>query len=290
MKKFLRNKKMLLSLVAVILSLTLITTTIALRNNQKSPNFVQKFGNDTIAIIGKIVNWPVSFVSNGVNEIGDLLKTYQQNDYLKSKVDDLAQTKARNSVLEDENKELKDSLKLKDTLSDYDLVVGSVISRSPATWSDILIIDQGSSSGIKKNMAVMAGKGLIGRVVEVNHTTSKIELITTTDKSASRFSVEGKLDENEVFHGIINGYDQKNGNLLLSQVEENRKIKKGTEIYTSGLGGQSPRGLLVGKVAKTSKDSFGLSDVVQIKPAANLGNFTVVTVIVRDTRGEDDAN
>ncbi|HBQ43907.1 MAG TPA: rod shape-determining protein MreC, partial [Lactobacillus acetotolerans] len=58
-----------------------------------------------------------------------------------------------------------------------------VISRSPDSWSDLLVINKGSTAGIRKNMAVMCGGGVIGRVVEVNAASSKVELITTTDKS-----------------------------------------------------------------------------------------------------------
>ena len=52
------------------------------------------------------------------------------------------------------------------------------------------MINKGSSAGIQKNMAVMCGGGVIGRIVEVNAASSKVELITTTDKSANRFSVQ----------------------------------------------------------------------------------------------------
>lgn len=286
MKKFLRNKKLLVTLVVLVLSLTLITVSVTWKNTSDSPNFVQKISNDTVAIVSKVVNWPISAIKGGAATVADLMDTYEENNHLKKKIDDLAQTKVRNTNLEDENQQLKETLKMKETLTDYDMVVGSVISRSPNSWSDIVIIDQGSNSGIKKNMAVMAGNGLIGRIVEVNHTTSKVELITTTNKSASRFAVEGKVNDKDYIHGIINSYEDKTGNLLLSQVEDEKGVKNGTKIYTSGLGGQSPKGLLVGTVKKISKDSFGLFNVVQIKPATNLNNFSVVSVIIRKVAGE----
>lgn len=286
MKKFLRNKKLMATLVTFVLGLTLIAVTLTFSQKSQKPSFVKQFSNDTVGIVSKVVNWPFSIVHHGVERVGDLIDTYQENDHLKQQVDDLAQTKVRNRTLEDENKQLKHNLKLKKTLTDYELVVASVISRSPDNWSDIITIDQGSNSGLKKNMAVMAGEGVIGRVTEVNHTSSKVELITTTDKSASRFAVEGKLSQDNYFHGIVNGFDEKTGNLLLSQVEKGKKIKPGTKIYTSGLGGKSPKGLLIGTVGKTAKDNFGLSDVIQIKPATNLNNFSIVSVIIREV-GEE---
>lgn len=75
-------------------------------------------------------------------------------------------------------------------MSGYTLVNASVISRSPDTWSDLLTINKGSSAGIRKNMAVMCGGGVIGRIIEANAASSKVELITTTDESANRFAVQ----------------------------------------------------------------------------------------------------
>lgn len=47
------------------------------------------------------------------------------------------------------------------------------------------------------------------------------------------------------------------------------------------MGGLSPKGLLVGTVKKTTRDTFGLSDVVEIQPAGNLNDPSVVSVIKR---------
>lgn len=193
----------------------------------------------------------------------------------------MAQTKARNSSLEAENKQLKSALNLKNTLTTYTIVNASVISRSPDTWSDILIIDKGSSSGIKKNQAVMSGGGVIGRILEVNSATSKVELITTTDKSANRFSVEADAANGKKVHGIITVNSDDTNSLYFTQVVDSKKLKKGAKVYTSGLGGRSPKGLLVGTVAKTTRDSFGLSDLIEIKPAGSIGDASVVSVVER---------
>lgn len=279
MKKFFKNKKILTIFVVIIAILSVLSITVRMRNRRNTPLFIQKMGNDTVTVVTQIFNWPINLVTGGATNVQDLLNAQEENDHLKKQIDDLGQTKARNNSLENENSQLKSALKLKQTLTDYDIINGSVISRAPDTWSDILVIDQGSRAGVQKNMAVMCGGGLIGRIIEVSATSSKVELITSTDKSANRFSVEAKSNSNKMVHGIIsvNGSDQ----LTFTQVVDGRKLKKGTRVYTSGMGGRSPKGLLVGTVQKTTRDTYGLSDVIQIKPAGNLNDPSVVSVIRR---------
>ena len=278
MKKFLQNKKLLSAFIIVVVILVVLGGSVSLRNKRNTPLFVQSFGNDVVAVGSRIIDVPLALISSGLNNVNSILNAEQENNYLKSKVTDLGQTQAKNQVLSEENRQLKSALKLKDTLTSYSLVNASVISRSSDTWSDLLVINKGSSSGIQKNQAVMCGGGVIGRVIEVSAASAKVELITTTDKSANRFAVQATNDEGKVVHGIIT---VNNGNLAFTQVVDSRKLKKGTKVYTSGMGGNSPKGLLIGTVAETTRDSYGLSNLINIKPAGEINDPSVLTVVVR---------
>lgn len=279
MKKFLQNKKLLSACIAVILAFTVIGGSVSLRNRRDTPLIIQSFGNDVIAVGSRIIDFPLSFVSGSLNNVHDLLNTQDENNYLKSKVTDLEQTKARNSSLEAENKQLKSALKVKNTLTDYNIIQASVISRSPDSWTDLLVINKGSTSGLRKNMAVMSGGGIIGRLIEVNAATAKVELITTSDKSANRFAVEAQAVNGKKVHGIITVIGNKT--LAFTQAVDSKKLKRGAKIYTSGLGGNSPKGLLVGTISTTTHDTFGLSDLIKINPAGELNDPSVVSVIKR---------
>lgn len=279
MKKFLQNKKLLLACIAVILAFTVIGGSVSLRNRRDTPLIIQSFGNDVVAVGSRIIDFPLSFVSGSLNNVHDLLNTQDENNYLKSKVTDLEQTKARNSSLEAENKQLKSALKVKNTLTDYNIIQASVISRSPDSWTDLLVINKGSTSGLRKNMAVMSGGGIIGRLIEVNAATAKVELITTSDKSANRFAVEAQAVNGKKVHGIITVIGNKT--LAFTQAVDSKKLKRGAKIYTSGLGGNSPKGLLVGTISTTTHDTFGLSDLIKINPAGELNDPSVVSVIKR---------
>ena len=279
MKKFLQNKKLLSVCIVVIALFTVIGGSVSLRNKRNTPLVIQSLGNDIVAVGARVVDFPIGIISGGFNNVNDLLNTQNENNYLKSRVSELEQTKARNSSLEAENKQLKSALKLKKTLTDFDQVNASVISRSPDSWTDILVINKGTTSGLRKNMAVMSGGGVIGRIIEANAASAKVELITTTDKSANRFAVEAEATNGKKVHGIITVIGDKT--LAFTQAVDSKKLKQGTRIYTSGMGGNSPKGLLIGKVAATTHDSFGLSDLIKVDPAGELNDPTTVTVIKR---------
>lgn len=279
MKKFLQNKKLLSACIIVVLIFAILGGSVSMRNKRNTPMIIQSFGNDVVAVGARIIDFPLSFVSGSLNNVHDLMNTQNENNYLKSKVTDLEQTKTRNATLEAENKQLKSALKLKESLTDYEKIQASVISRSPDSWSDLLIINKGTTAGLRKNMAVMSGGGVIGRVVEVNAASAKVELITTSDKSANRFAVEAQAVNGKKVHGIITVIG--NNTLAFTQAVDGKKLKRGTKIYTSGMGGNSPKGLLVGAIATTTHDTFGLSDLVKITPAGELNDPSVVTIIKR---------
>lgn len=279
MKKFLQNKKLLSVCVAVIVIFSVIGASVSLRKKRSTPLIVQSLGNDIVAVGARIVDFPIGLVSGSFNTVHDLLNTQDENNYLKSRVTDLEQTKALNQSLEAENRQLKDALKMKKTLTDFDMVTASVISRSPDNWTDLLTINKGSTVGLRKNMAVMSGGGVIGRIVEVNAASAKVELITATDKTANRFAVEAEATNGDKVHGIITVIGDKT--LAFTQAIDSKKLKRGTKVYTSGMGGNSPKGLLIGKIVTTTHDSFGLSDLIKINPAGELNDPSVVTVIKR---------
>lgn len=279
MKKFLQNKKLLSACIIVVLIFAILGGSVSMRNKRNTPMIIQSFGNDVVAVGARIIDFPLSFVSGSLNNVHDLMNTQNENNYLKSKVTDLEQTKTRNATLEAENKQLKSALKLKESLTDYEKIQASVISRSPDSWSDLLIINKGTTAGLRKNMAVMSGGGVIGRVVEANAASAKVELITTSDKSANRFAVEAQAVNGKKVHGIITVIG--NNTLAFTQAVDGKKLKRGTKIYTSGMGGNSPKGLLVGTIATTTHDTFGLSDLVKITPAGELNAPSVVTIIKR---------
>ncbi|WP_261805720.1 rod shape-determining protein MreC [Lapidilactobacillus luobeiensis] len=285
MNKFFSNKKLIIVMVTLIAVFGLLSVSIGLRDNRKAPVFVQRFGNDALGIVGRVITAPVNGVRNVSANIQDLFNTYDENKALKAQIQDLAETKVENQTLKNENRALKKQLKLNATLTDYTQISAAVMSRSPVNWQNYLLINRGSAAGLKKNMPVMSGSGLIGRIVEVNQTNAKVELISSDNSSSNRFAAEVSIDGGTPVSGLITGYDTETATLKMGRLVTADKVKKGQKVVTSGLGGLTPAGLLIGTVVKVKDDDYGLASTIYVKPAANLNNFTVVTVI---DRGIDD--
>lgn len=285
MPKFFSNKKLIILLITIVTMIGLIAISINVKDRRNTPPVIQQIGNDAAGFASQVVEAPINSMRTGFTAMINLVNTYQDNERLKKQLDQLDQTKETNATLRRENKDLKKQLKLNSTLTDYKSITAAVITRSPASWQNQVVINKGQINGVVKNMPVMAGSGLLGRVVEVNKTNSKIELISTSNKNTNSFAIEVKTKSGSYVNGIISGYNADKKELVISQLSSTDDIKANDVVSTSGLGGLTPRGLYVGKVANIRKDNYGLTNSVYVKPAANINDFTVVTVVDRSIEG-----
>ncbi|KGL66910.1 rod shape-determining protein MreC [Limosilactobacillus mucosae] len=278
MQKFFSNRRLVITVVILVVCFGLMGGSIAMRNRRSTPPLIQQFGNDIAGFADGIVAYPVNAVQGVADSVSRLMNAYTENRELKQKVSELAQVKVRDQTLAKENKQLKAELKLKNSLTDYSTVSAAVMSRTPSSWQQQLVINKGQTSGIKKNMPVLSGGGLIGRVAEVNKTNSKVELLSDTSESSNRFSIVINGTDGKSVNGIITGYNARTNELIMGQVTSTAKIKKGAKVVTNGMGGITPKGLYVGKVSRIGKDDYGLAKKVYIKPATNFNEINIVTV------------
>ena len=278
MQKFFSNRRLVITVVILVVCFGLMGGSIAMRNRRSTPPLIQQFGNDIAGFADGIVAYPVNAVQGVADSVSGLMNAYTENRELKQKVSELAQVKVRDQTLAKENKQLKAELKLKNSLTDYSTVSAAVMSRTPSSWQQQLVINKGQTSGIKKNMPVLSGGGLIGRVAEVNKTNSKVELLSDTSESSNRFSIVINGTDGKSVNGIITGYNARTNELSMGQVTSTAKIKKGAKVVTNGMGGITPKGLYVGKVSRIGKDDYGLAKKVYIKPATNFNEINIVTV------------
>ncbi|HFM8068654.1 rod shape-determining protein MreC [Enterococcus faecium] len=280
MKKFNPDKNIIITLVIVIIVVTILSVTAAQRANEGKPNFFQSIVNDSVAMVDKTISAPVRWVRNGVDSVHNLFSTYAENERLKEKIDSYDDVSQQNKNYEREIEALKKELELNQTLTSYEKVTANVITRSPDSWQDMLIVDKGSKDGIEANMAVMSQKGLIGRVIEVNTASSKIELLSSSNESSNHFPVRVSSANGEAF-GLLKNYDEKLHALVVTQLTGDTDIKEGDVVQTSGLGGNSPANLPIGTVIKTKPDSYGLDREVYVKPYAEMYDVSVVTIVQR---------
>ncbi|KRN65139.1 mreC protein [Pediococcus cellicola] len=261
----------------MIIAVGLVTLSVTTRKKSATP-ILQKVGNDSVAVVDRVVSYPMNAIRNTSQALNSIINTYQENARLKTKIDQLEAVRSRSQALKQENKQLKQQVNLKSSMTDYKLVTATVISRAPTSWQNIVVINKGTLSGIKKNQSVVAGEGLVGRVIEASYTTSKVELISDSSDSANRFAIQLQDETGKTINGIVTSFDRQNNEIVMGQVTSKAKIKKGTLVTTSGLGGVTPKGLYVGKVEAAKEDSSGLASEIYIKPAADMSSINIVSV------------
>lgn len=286
-RKFNSNKNIIIALIVVIAIVILVSVTASRRNQGKDENIVQGVATDFVAIVDKGISTPIRGIQNTVFSIQNLFNTYQENDRLKKKIDDMEALRSENQSYKEENTQLREQLQLDSTLSNFDRITASVIDRSPDSWQNLLIIDKGANDGIEVDMPVMGSKGLIGRIITVNTNSAKVELLTSSNQNANHFPVMVVPSEGAVAYGLLEEYDEEEKAFVVTQLTTTDTLQVGDEVVTSGLGGKSPRGLYVGTVKKIKSNQFGLEKEVLVTPASQNYDITAVTVIKRLAGSEE---
>ncbi|MFW6771761.1 rod shape-determining protein MreC [Weissella cibaria] len=280
MKNIFTSRRLVVTVIVAIVTIGVITLSSRARSSQKEPALPTRVVSDVSGWVSGVVSSPVKALSSSYAAITDLLNTYNENEKLTTKIDDLAQSKVQLQTLQAENRALKDQLKIDGTLTDYKVVNAVVISRSPSNWQSQLIINKGTNAGLKKGLSVMGSGGLIGRITQVNTTNAKVELLSDDSQVADRFAIRVTNSNSEVIDGIVTSFNQSKNLIVMGQITSDVDVKKGDLVTTSGLGGVTPAGLYVGKVASVGKDNYSLSKKIYIKPATDFNNVPVVSVAI----------
>ena len=185
--------------------------------------------------------------------------------------------KNNNEELKKEIVELKKALELNKTLTEYDPVNATILSRNKSYWFNTLTIDKGKNSGIKKNMAVITKDGLIGKISKVSHNSSEVKLITSDDVNF-KVSVAIKTPSGDRY-AVLNGYDKEKNLIKVTGIDKTTSINKGDIVLTSGLGEMFPAGIYIGTVEEIESDKYNLSKIVYIKTSQNFNDVHYVTVL-----------
>ncbi len=188
----------------------------------------------------------------------------------------------KEGIENEREKEREELLKLNDlssTLTDFDSVKALVIERNRMYWFNTITLNKGSNSGIKEDMAVITGNGLIGRVSRVSKTTSEVKLLTTNDIN-NKISVMIKTSDDTIY-GIMSGYDSDKNVLEVTGTNKIVEIEENSLVYTSGMGGIFPSGILIGKVVSVESDKYDVSKIINVEPSSNFNDFRFVNVLIR---------
>ncbi len=277
-------KKYILVIIIILIIILLVIFSVTLKEDRKL-NKVESLFKDGFTYIENIITYPFNYVSDNIKSYKKLKDVEKSNDVLETSIDRIDSIEAENIELRRQLDALKEELNINYTLSDYEYLNATVISRNVGYWYNKLTINKGSYNGVEKDMVVICSKGLIGRVVKTSTFTSDVRLITTSDTN-NKISVHVSNGDNNLY-GVINGYDYKKSVLELEGISNTKDVNVGDYVYTSGLGGIFPAGILIGTVTEITTDSYDLAKIMKVTPSVDFNDINYVSILKRKSDSND---
>jgi len=274
-----KNHKVVLSILLLIALIRIVN----LIGVYKDYNFLEKLIIDHVFRPFFIaVDGTKDLIGRNLNLLTNYQATKEKNKKLQERVEELNYRLNRLKKIKNENQRLRNLLNFKEKVP-YQVVGASVVSYSADNWSQIVTINRGQQDCLKTKMAVVADKGyLIGVIKRVTNHTAQVVLLT--DQEFITGGVVSRTSSRDL--GVLRGRKGSN-ELLMNDLSWNADINSGDTIVTSGLSGNLPKGLPVGKVISVSPDNYGLTQEAKIDPFLALERLEEVLVITDFTTKTD---
>ena len=155
--------------------------------------------------------------------------------------------------------------------AEYVYRTARVINNSVSAANNYVTINRGSDEGIAKNMAVLSGGGIVGKVVHVSpHFASILSVLSVKQQ------INAKLKDGTIGH---TSWDSERPDVLfMDDVPQQIKVKKGDSIFTTSYS-FFPPDVLIGTVFKTEVIKKNSMQVLYLHPSTNFRNLQYVYVV-----------
>lgn len=244
--------------------------------------------NDKLAPVRGAVGTAVTPMQNGINSVGTLIsdrldiftntnKLLKENAKLKNQVNNLSYE--NKMLLQDkyELDNLRNLYKLDKKYLDYPKVAANVISKDTNNWYNVFTIDKGTKDGLKKNMNVLAGNGLVGIITQAYYNYSIVRSIIDDDSNV--YGMFLKTSDNCIVHGDLQLMDK--GKIRVELISKDAKIQDGYEVVTSQISPNFLQGILIGYVNDIKLDSSKLTKTAYLTPAVDFDHLEQVLIITQ---------
>ncbi|MFH9225028.1 rod shape-determining protein MreC [Streptomyces lydicus] len=266
-------------LLVLLVAIAFALITVDIRGGEQSPlDGVRQAAASAFGPVERGVARVVDPVGNAVGAVRDsgrrhsrIAELEHQNEALKAKLGSSDRNRSRAA-------ELDKILKTAGT-GQYAIKGAQVIAIGSAQgFSWTITIDAGSRDGIARDMTVLNGDGLVGRVTTVGAETSTVLLAADPD-----FTVGTRMEKtNEI--GFANGQGVRS--LRVQLLNGRAAVKKGDRLVTFGSSRDKPfvPGVPVGRVVKVEPSNGDLTRTLQVRPFVSFSQLDIVGVVVQPPR------
>ena len=192
-----------------------------------------------------------------------------RNFYLERQVNELA--RAYGELTQDTTAMERNGLQF---LQKYKVIPAKVISNSVDKKDNLLTIDKGSKDGVKVDMGVACGNGVVGVVYMTSAHYAVV--IPALNSSSSRIScaIRGRG-----YFGYLHWAGGDASRAYVEDIPRHAQFHTGDWVVTSGYSSIFPAGVMVGQIEKIYNSPDGLSYRLQVKLSTDFANLRDVCVI-----------
>ena len=265
------NRGRLLIIVLLVTSLFLIT--LDLRGVQVIDGL--RTGTQTaLTPVQKAGSWLVSPFRNFLSDVTHLGRTRNQMEKLTAENEKLRLTLQNRKTADAQLKQLKGVLNLAGTAG-YEVVNAKVISQGSTTsFTQTITIDAGTSSGVRANMTVLSGYGLVGVVKYAYRDSALVQLA-----SDPAFKIGARIAGTQQI-GILSGQGTRKG--VLQLLDNTTQVRKGDALLARGSQNGRPfvPGVPIGEVITVDNSPGAVTQTADVKFYTNFSTLGVVAVVV----------
>lgn len=211
-----------------------------------------------------------------VENLEDLTAVRGENEQLREQIADL--TLENNSLLQEryELEELRELYDLDSEYSSLDKIAANIIGKDTGNWFHMFIIDKGYDDGIRRDMNVIAGGGLVGIVTKTGPDWAQVRSII--DDMSNVGAMVLKTSDLCYVRGDLQMMTE--GTLQLNELRDpDDEVEQGDKVVTSHVSAKYHKGILIGYVNEVTMDANNLTKSGSLTPAVDFEHLTTVLVI-----------
>lgn len=259
------------AITALVLVLALVITGYLTRQGGGRLDEISRQMESWLRPAQVIFSYSLIWVQNGVDAVAHWRQVVQENQRLRRTVEQMSLQIAQLQQAAGENQSLRSLLSLRAQVP-WQTVAATVIGRSPRHWNREVIIDQGAEAGLRTDMPVISGRGVVGRITAVGDGYSRVQLLT--DPGTAIGGLIERTGDLVLVEGSSSG-----DRLRVRSLTPTPRFREKDTIVTSGLGGIYPKGLPIGTIEKVEPNQYGLASVADVIPAADFGRLEYLLVL-----------
>ena len=270
------NRRRARILLAVLVLVALLLVTVDFRSDgAQGEGPLGQLRGVASAVFGPVqegLTTILSPLSDSVGAVGGLFDARAENARLRAQLEALQERRLSYDAVLRENEELRRLLEIQER-SSLDTAAAQVIATGPSNFEWTVTLDIGSEAGVARDMPVINGDGLVGRIIQTTADTSRVLL--AVDPSFQAASAHAETGETGLIQG--NGGEP----MVFRPEDPEAEIAEGDEIITSQYSnGVFPADIPIGTVSSADEGAGLLDRTVRVRPWVDFTRLQGVLVVL----------